>query len=389
MSCTRIPVLAAAAVVRVRLNGGVSVISTRALNRTLLARQLLTERVALAPLAAIEHLVAMQGQHPNSPYIGLWTRLAPFAHDDLAALLRDGRAVRSLTLRRTVHVSSAADYAWLRPAVQPVVATALKSSYYASEIEGLDLDELTRAGREILAGSTLTRKEFGRLLAERFPGRHAGRLADTVEVTAALTHAARNGAWGGWRHPSNVAVALAEEQTGVPMREDRDLDGLIRRYLAAFGPASVMDAQAWSGLTRLRERFDAMRPSLRVLKGENSTELFDLPDGVLADADGEVPVRFLPAFDNALLGHRDRTRVISDEDRKRYAAGAAGGVPMVLVDGFAAATWTVAGTEVTVTPTRPLADADAAAVAAEGARLLDFIAPDDPDRRLVLADPVS
>ncbi len=365
----------------------VSVIRTRALNRTLLARQFLDERVPLAPLAAIEHLVAMQGQFPNSPYLGLRTRLAPFAHENLAKLLRDGAVVRSLTLRRTVHVSSGKDYSWLRPAVQPVVATALKSSYYASEIDGLDLDELTRVGRELLAGSTLTRKEFGRLLAERFPGRHGGRLADTVEVTAALTHTAQNAAWGGWRHPSNVAVTLAEEQTGVPLSEGRDLKTLIRRYLAAFGPASVMDVQAWSGLTKLREVTDAMRGDLRVLKGENGTELLDLPDAALAEADRPVPVRFLPAFDNALLGHRDRTRVISDEDRKRYAAGAAGGVPMFLVDGFAAGTWAFEAATITATPTRPLTDADAAAVLAEGAHLLDFIAPENPDRRIVLADP--
>ncbi|MQM26228.1 winged helix DNA-binding domain-containing protein [Glycomyces albidus] len=361
-----------------------SVISVRALNRTLLARQHLARRVPLAPLETIGHLVAMQGQHPNSPYVGLWTRLSSFAHGDLAALLRDGKVVRSITLRRTVHLSTAGDYAWLRPTVQPVVQNALKSAYYADEIDGLDLEDLTRAGRALLAGKTLTRKEFGKLLAERYPGRHGGRLADTVEVTAALTHAPQNGAWGGWRHPSNVAVALAEEQTGVPMRGTRDPETLIRRYLAAFGPASVMDAQAWSGLTRLREPFDAMRATLRVFKAEDGTELFDLPDADLADPEAPAPVRFLPAFDNALLGHRDRTRVISEADRRRYSAGASGGIPMFLLDGFAAGTWSVAGPVVTVTPTRPLGDADAAAVLDEGARLLEFIAPGDPDRRIVL-----
>ncbi|RRR98174.1 winged helix DNA-binding domain-containing protein [Glycomyces terrestris] len=365
-----------------------SVISTRALNRTLLARQHLDERAPLAPLDAVEHLVAMQGQHPNSPYIGLWTRLAAFAHDDLAALLRNGSVVRSLTLRRTVHLSSAADYAWLRPTVQPVVATALKSPYYAAEIDGLDLDELTRAGRALLAGKTLTRKAFGKLLAERYPGRHAGRLADAVEAATALTHAPQNGAWGGWRHPSNVAVSLAEEQTGVPMRTGRDLETLIRRYLAAFGPATVMDVQAWSGLTKLREPVETMRRTLRTYRSEDGAELLDLPDGAVADADRPAPVRFLPAFDNALLGHRDRTRVISDEDRKRFATGASGGIPMLLVDGFAAGTWTVAGATLTATPTRPLSDDDAAAVLDEGTRLLDFIAPGDPDAAFVLADPL-
>jgi hypothetical protein len=364
----------------------VSTLSVRALNRTLLARQFLAERVPLTALEAVGHLVAMQGQHPNSPYVGLWARLESFRHDDLAALLRDGRVVRSVTLRRTVHLSEGGDYAWLRPTVQPVVRNALQSAYYADEIAGLDLDELARDGRELLAGRTLTRKALGSLLAERHPGRHGGRLADTVEITEALVHAPQNGAWGGWRHPSNVALALAEERIGRPMGETREPATLIRRYLAAFGPASVMDAQAWSGLTRLREPFEAMRNDLRVHRGEDGAELFDLPDAPLGDPDLPVPVRFLPAFDNALLGHRDRTRVISDADRKRYSAGASGGVPMFLVDGFVAGTWSVRGATVTAVPTRPLREADAAAVIEEGERLLEFIAPDDPDRRILLAE---
>ncbi|MCC3763450.1 winged helix DNA-binding domain-containing protein [Glycomyces sp. TRM65418] len=361
----------------------------RALNRTLLARQFLDDRVPLTALEAVEHLVAVQGQFPNSPYIGLWARVTSFRRDDLAALLEDRKVVRSITLRRTVHLSSSEDFAWLRPVAQPVVRNALQSAFYAEAIEGLDLDELRRAGRELLTGKPLTRKAFGSLLAERFPGRHGGRLVDTVEVLEALVHAPRNGAWGGWRHPSNVAVALAEEQTGLPMSEERRLETLVRRYLAAFGPASVMDVQAWSGLTRLREPIEAMRPALRVSRGEDGKELFDLPDAPLGDPDRPVPVRFLPAFDNALLGHRDRTRIISEADRKRYAAGASGGVPMFLVDGFAAGTWSVQGGTVTVTPTRPLREADAAAVHEAGSRLLEFILPDEPDRRIVFADAVE
>lgn len=363
-----------------------SVLSVRTLNRTLLTRQFLDERVTLDPLDAVRHLVALQGQFPNSPYLGLWTRLESFRHDDLRVLLDDREIVRSLTLRRTVHLSAAADYWWLRPAVQPAVLGILKSAYYGDEIEGLDLDELTRVGRELLTGRTLTRKEFGKLLAQRFPGRHGGRLADTVEITAALAHAPRNGAWGGWRHPSNVAVALADEQIGRSMSDSRDLEALICRYLAAFGPASVMDIQAWSGLTRLREPVEGMRHRLRVYKSEDGVELFDLPDAPLGEPDRVVPVRFLPAFDNALLGHRDRSRVISDDDRKRYSRGASGGIPMFLVDGFAAGTWSVRGSTVIVGPTRPLRASDAAAVLKEGERLLEFIAPDDPERNIALTE---
>ncbi|MFG3341330.1 winged helix DNA-binding domain-containing protein [Glycomyces sp. NPDC048151] len=359
------------------------ILSVRTLNRTLLARQFLDERTPLEPLAAVKHLVALQGQFPNSPYLSLWTRLAAFERDDLTALLEDRAVLRSLSLRRTMHLTAADDYRWLRPAVQPAVQGILKSSYYGDEIEGLDLDELTRVGRDLLAGRTLTRKEFGALLAERFPGRHGGRLADTLEVTTALAHAPRNGAWGGWKHPSNVAVALAEEQTGLPMSGSRDLEGLVLRYLAAFGPASVMDVQSWSGVTRLREPVERLREGLRVYTSEDGVELFDLPDAVLADPDRDVPVRFVPAFDNALLGHRDRTRVISEEDRKRYARGASGGIPMFLLDGFAAGTWSFQGSAITVEPIRPLKPADADAVLEEAERLLAFIAPAG-ERRVVL-----
>jgi hypothetical protein len=360
-------------------------LSLRTLNRTLLDRQLLAEPAPLPPLEAVRHLVALQGQFPNSPYLSLWTRLASFRHADLAGLLEDRKVVRSVTLRRTVHVCAADDYAWIRPTAQPVVRRALQSAYYLEGIEGLDLGELTRTGRELLTGRTLTRKAFGKLLGERYPGRNGARLADAVEVLTALTHAPQNGAWGGWRHPANVAVALAEEQIGRPMSEAPSVEALIRRYLAAFGPASVMDVQAWSGLTRLREPVDAMRADLRVYTSEDGRELFDLPDATIGDPDRPVPVRFLPAFDNALLGHRDRTRVISEAVRKRYAAGASGGVPMVLLDGFVAGVWEVKGANVTVTSTRPLRSGEAEAVLEEGRRLLAFIAPDDPDRAVVLA----
>jgi hypothetical protein len=147
-----------------------------------------------------------------------------------------------------------------------------------------------------------------------------------------------------------------------------------------------MDVQAWSGLTRLREPIDAMRADLRVYRSQDGKELFDLPDLPLADPDRPVPVRFLPAFDNALQGHKDRTRVISEDDRKRYANGASGGVPMFLVDGFVAGTWEFKGATVTVTPIRPLSDPDAAAACAEAERMLAFIAPGDPDREVVLAE---
>ncbi len=346
-------------------------LSLRVLNRTLLERQLLLRRTDLPVPAVVERLVAVQGQEPNWPYIGLWARIAGFRTDDLASLLGARRVVRSTVIRRTVHLVGAEDFAWLRPTVQPIVASAARHAYYASEIDGIDLDKLGEIGRQLLSGRSLTRRELGRLLAERYPGRHAGRLADTVEIVESLVHSPANAAWGSWRSVGPITVTLADEWIGRPMADpDREL--LVRRYLAGYGPATVMDIQAWSGLTKLREVVERMRPGLRILRDEQGRELFDLPDAPIAEPDVPAPVRFMPAFDNALLGHQDRTRIIAEDDRKRVAADASGGVPVFLVDGFARGTWAVDGQRIRISPFRPLSGGESDAVVAEAERLCAF-----------------
>ncbi|GGS64823.1 hypothetical protein GCM10010156_24670 [Planobispora rosea] len=347
------------------------IVSQRTLNRTLLDRQFLLSRTPRAPLDVIRHLVAVQGQEPNWPYVGLWTRIDGFRHEHLDTLIHDRSVIRSTSIRRTVHLMRPRDFAWLRPAVEPVVSVALRHAYYAREIEGLDLGELARIGREILTGRMLTRRELGRLLAERFPGRRAGRLADAVEILEPLVHGPAAGVWGKWRNRSTIEVALAEEWTGVPMAPQRRLETMVVRYLAAFGPASVMDVQAWAGVTRLREVVEGLRSRLRVYRNEDGKELFDVPEATLADPELPAPVRFLPAFDNAVLAHRDRRRIISEDDRRRIAPAASGGVPVFLVDGFVRGVWTVKDGAVLVSPFRPLADPEA--VLAEAERMLPFI----------------
>lgn len=348
-------------------------LSRRELNRTLLVRQMLVERVELTPFELVRHLVAVQGQEPNWPYVGLWARLHGFRYDDLAVLLRDRKLVRSTMIRRTVHLADAHDFRWLRPTVRPIVYAALQSAYYRDEIEGIDLDELAAAGRELLSGREMSRAELGKLLAQRFPDRHERRLAESVEVLVPVVHGAVTGAWGAWRNRC-VTINIAEEWIGAPMTRPQP-ETLILRYLAAFGPASVADVQAWAGVTKLAGVMDGLRPRLRVFRDDLGKELFDLPDAPLADADLEVPVRFLPAFDNALLGHKDRRRVISDEDRNRIAKVASAGVPMYLVDGFVHGRWSLVGDTVRIQPWHPLSAADEAAVRAEAECLLGFIAP--------------
>ena len=350
------------------------VVSLRALNRTLLERQLLISRTSRPALEVVEHLVAMQGQEPNWPYVGLWARIAGFSHQDLASLLSDRRVVRSTVLRSTQHLVSADDFRWLRPVVQPVLDRTVRAPYFAQATAGLELAEIAGTGRDLLADQTLPRQQLGRLLADRYPGRDGRVLAGAVELQVPLVHAPSTSAWGGWGTRSAISITRAEAWLGRPMAAP-DAETMIHRYLAAFGPASVMDIQAWSGLTRLREVIDGLRSKLRAYRTEQGKELFDLPDAPLADPDLPAPVRFLPAFDNLLLGHADRTRVINDQDRRHVMPGRAMVRPTFLIDGFVHGTWSLTGSTLLISPLRPLSAADTAAVLEEAERLHPFLAP--------------
>ncbi|GHH51092.1 winged helix DNA-binding domain-containing protein [Streptomyces candidus] len=347
----------------------------RTLNRTLLSRQFLLERTTMPVLDVVGRLVALQAQEPNWAYVGLWTRAESFRHEQLTALFHDRSVVRGTMVRRTQHVAAAADFSWLRPTVQPIVGSALTHAYYADETSGLDLKELTAVARESMARQAHTRSSLGRVLAERFPGRHGVRMANAVELLEGVVHPPPNGVWGAWGNRRQTPVALAQDWTGIPMADGPRPDTMILRYLESFGPASVPDVQAWSGLTRLREVVDTLRPRLRVFRTEEGRELFDLPDAPVADPGMPAPVRFLPAFDNAALGHKDRTRIIGDADRRRISPTASLGVPLFLVDGFVHGCWKLAGGELRIEPFRPLSDAQGEAVLGEARLLLDFVGP--------------
>ncbi|MFC8722002.1 winged helix DNA-binding domain-containing protein [Kitasatospora sp. NPDC057198] len=344
------------------------VLSVRTLNRTLLERQFLTERTGLPVTEVVERLVALQAQEPNWPYLGLWTRIEDFRREELAALLADGRVVRSASLRSTQHLTGGADFGRWRPLLQPVLDRTSRARYFAPATDGLDLDELAATGRELLAGRTLSRQTLAAELAARHPGRDGKLLAGAVQLRVPVLQGPDSAAWGGWGTRPNTSLSLAEQRPG-----ELSAGAAVLRYLAAFGPAGVADFQAWSGLTRTRAVFEELRPRLRAHRDERGTELFDLPDAPLADPERPVPVRFLPAYDNLLLGHADRTRVLADPDRPRVMPGSARVRPTFLLDGFVAGTWALRGTELLVSPFRPLPDAAAGEVAAEAGRLAEFL----------------
>ncbi|MFC4534178.1 winged helix DNA-binding domain-containing protein [Sphaerisporangium dianthi] len=348
-------------------------LSSRALNRALLDRQFLLARTDHSPLEVIGRLVALQAQEPNWPYVGLWSRIHGFTPPDLVALLEDRKVVRSGLLRSTQHLAAADDFLRLRPVLQPVLDRTARSAYFARNSAGLDTASLVAAGLELLAGGTVPRKELARRLAERHPGRDGRVLAGEVELRAPLVHGTTTGAWGSWGTRPAVSVTPAETWLGRPMAPATAKD-LIRRYLAAFGPASAMDVQAWSGLTRLGEIVSGMRAELRRYRAADGRELIDLADAELPDPDTPAPVRLLPAFDNVLLGHADRTRIIGHADRKRVMPGQAQVRPTFLVDGRVHGSWSLEGDTLLLTPFRPLSATDRVALEQETRRLLSFVA---------------
>ena len=350
-------------------------ISRRALNRALLARQLLLQRAQLSAEQAIEHLVGMQAQAPNPPYVGLWSRLAGFEFDELAQLVRDRRVTRLALMRSTIHLVTASDAHRLRAVLQPMLEQRFRSSAHAKLLDGLELGPVVAAGRAAVEAQPRTFGELGALLARRWPERDPSALGQLVRSHVALVQVPPRGIWG---ESGPARHTTAEAWLGAATGSVCSPEDLVMRYLASYGPASVADIQTWSGLTRLREIVERIASRLITFRDESGRELFDLPDAPRPDAATPAPVRFLPEFDNILLSHADRNRIIEDDDRKHlYTVN--GILPgIVLVDGVVRALWKLSRTgrvsTLTVRPISRLSKRDSAAVLAEGRRLLGVAA---------------
>lgn len=358
-----------------------TVLSRRALNRALLHRQLLLRRWKLAPTQAIERLVGLQAQATNPPYFALWTRIEGFHREQLSRLLTDRRVVRLALMRSTLHMVTADDCLALRPTLQPMLEAAYTRSTHNRLVRGVDLDGVAKVARDLIEAESMTNADLGRVLAERWPGRDVTALLNGVRAKLAVVQLPPRGVWGVGGQPTGTT---AEAWLGRPFAP-LSVDDLVPRYLAAFGPASVIDMQTWSGLTRLREVFERLRPRLLTFTDESGTELFDLADARRPHPDTPAPVRFLPEFDNSLLSYADRTRILATEHKPHVftANGIIRGT--VLVDGFVAATWKLALDALTVTPLAPLRERDE--VEAEAHRLVAFADADVPIR--VVAKPAT
>jgi hypothetical protein len=357
--------------------------NNRALNRATLTRQLLLRRAELSAAAAIEHLVGMQAQAPNAPYVGLWSRLARFKADELAGLLTDRQVVRGSLLRNTVHLVTARDYLTIRPLVQPVLERTFAGSPF--DIGGVDVGALLATGRELVEEQPRSRSELGPLLGARFPGPDTASLAYAISHLLPTVQVPPRGIWGS---TGPASLTTVESWLGRALETDPSPDEIVVRYLAVFGPATVKDVQQWSGLTRLREVVDRLGTRLVTIRADDGRELFDLPDAPRPDPDIPAPPRFLPEYDNVLLSHADRSRVILDGRRVPLPPGNGGVTGTLLVDGFWRATWKIVRTAdratLVVEPFTRLSTADNSAVTEEGARLLAFAAADASSHEVVV-----
>src|SRR3984885_2771599 len=366
-------------------------LSARALNRALLDRQLLLRREPLpgatGPRAdrvieTVEHLVGLQAQAPFPPYYGLWSRLDGFRPGDLSSLILDRRVVRIGLMRGTIHLVSANDCLALRPVLQQVLERGLRANF-GRQLTDVDRAELARAGRELVEDRPMTFSELGDALAPRWPQYPPNALAQGVRALVPLVQVPPRAVWG---QAGQAAHTSAEAWLGQRLAASASPDEVVLRYVAAFGPATVADAQAWSGLTRLREVVGRLEPWLRTFRDEQGRELFDLPDAPRPDPDTPAPVRLVAEFDNLILSHADRARVISGPDRQRLYSKNGIFSGTVLIDGFVQGMWRVTiarrAAVLTVEMFGPVGRRDRDAVAAEGERLLDFAARGSPDAEL-------
>ncbi len=361
------------------------VLDRRQLNRACLARQLLLRREPLPVVEALERLVGVQAQSPNPPYVGLWSRLAGFRFGDLADALLDRRAVRITLMRGTVHLVSARDCLALRPVLQATLSQRITNTPYGKALDGVDRTQLVAFGGELMNNQPRVFSELGPLLQQRWPDRDAASLAHVLRFELPLVHVPPRGVWGRSGRTTHTTV---EDWLGAPVDARPDPDALLRRYLAAFGPATVADVRAWSGMTGWRPVVERLRPELVRYRDEHGRELLDLPDAPLPDPDTEAPVRLIAEYDNLTLSYADRTRLLADADRPRLMTRN-GIIPgTLLLDGFVAGTWRLgsAGSAhsarsardtatVTIEPWSRLTRASRAAAQAEAALLLEAAAP--------------
>jgi hypothetical protein len=361
------------------------VLDRRALNRALLARQwLLDDPRRATALEAIEHLGGLQAQDVKAPYFQLRARLAGFDAAELSGLLERREAVRIAAQRSTIHLLSARDAPVLRALGQPGISRATDGNWRLPD--DVDGDELAAAGRALVDAAPRTFAQLAAELGPRWPHADPKALAQQIRACVPLVQVPPRGLWG---RSGPVAHTSLEAWIGAspPAREDVDLEPLVLRYLAAFGPARAADFQKWSGRTGAGEAFARLRNELMVFEDEDGRELLDLPDAPRPPADTPAPPRLTGPYDNLVLSHVDTSRVVSPEHKPKVMTQNGLIAGPVLLDGFVVGNWRTKATTslatLTIAQYESYNQRDQRALTREAEALLDFAAPEPAERDVV------
>jgi hypothetical protein len=338
------------------------VLTLRELNRATLARQLLLQRKRLSPKAVIERLVGIQAQWPPAPYVGIWTRTTSFRREALERELASAAVVKATVMRQTLHLLTRRDYALLR--------AALSETNFPDQTQAAK--RLAPAVRALAANGPLTTAEALAHLEREYglTGFDARRAWRGARVRAHVVHHHETALWRA--RPEGRFVALDEPEAHVPVEARAHI---LRRYLAAFGPASRRDISAWSmmHMPEIDRALERLEP-LRRYRDEHGRELLDVPRAPLPDAETPAPVRFLPKWDNVLLAFTDRTRVLPEEHRKTVIRMNGDVAPTFLVDGFVAGIWRAENGRVSLEPFAALSRSVLRELEEEAGRLEAFLA---------------
>ena len=328
-------------------------------------------------MAAVEALVGVQAQMARPAFVALWSRIDGVTRQQIADALVGKRLVRGTAFRGTLHLMSAADFLRFRAPLQAALDRGLR--IVGDRTAGADLDRVIEIATAFFQ-EPRTFEAFRDHLAESMPGGDLRALAYTARMRLPLLQVPANTAWA---FPARADFIAAKAWLPASKTRPAGVDDVVRRYLAAYGPATVADAQAWTGIGGLKPVFEQLRPALATFKTERAGELFDLPDAPRPDPDCPAPVRFLPDWDNAIVGRAD-ARFLASEHRTAVFKPGLRVLPTVLVDGAVAATWTVtrrkAAATLTVTPIAKLASRVKAEIEAEGLALLAFAEPEATNR---------
>ncbi|RJX39701.1 winged helix DNA-binding domain-containing protein [Paenibacillus pinisoli] len=393
-------------------------LSLKRLNRALLERQLLLKRSTISPLEAIERLAGIQAQAPMPPYYALWSRLENFQPEALAQLLSNRQAVRIALMRSTIHLVSARDARFFRRTLAPMLERSI-ISFNGKKLNGVDLNQLAAATVKLASEKPVTFEELGKLLQREWPEHTPAVLSSSARNLVPLAQIPPRGLWGqggaarhvplehwlgnGPHHSeadsasdvrreysyhgadgtSNVhrndPDSGVDDPGALETNQDAAIKSMLFRYLSAFGPASIKDMQAWSGMTRLKPYIQEWISELECFQDEAGNDLYDLPGAPLPPEDTPAPPRYLSEFDNMLISYNDRSRIMPAAYKPKIITINGLVRSTFLTDGFVSGIYSIEVDKETATlrlqPFEPISSADLELLREEGARLLEFVAP--------------